>query len=188
MSSARDDIETRNTAQRNIEGREGARRDIESRADCEALVRAFYTRALSDPIIGWIFTDVARLDVEAHVPRIAAFWETMLLGGRSYTGGAFAPHAALNARMPLRAGHFDRWLWLWSGTVDDLFTGPCAELAKTRAARVARAFSARLQPPAPASGLFVVERFEQHRGVDRAIGAGDPAPAAAREDALLAGL
>ena len=35
-------------------------RDIETRADCERLVRAFYGRALTDPMIGWIFTDVAR--------------------------------------------------------------------------------------------------------------------------------
>ena len=38
------------------------RRDIESRADCERLVRAFYGRALEDPIIGFIFVDVAKLD------------------------------------------------------------------------------------------------------------------------------
>ena len=67
--------------------------DIESRADCERLVRAFYGRALEDPIIGFIFVDVAKLDLEAHVPRITSFWETILLGARSYGGGAFRPHA-----------------------------------------------------------------------------------------------
>ncbi len=60
--------------------------DIESRADCERLVRAFYGRALEDAIIGFIFVDVAKLDLEAHVPRITAFWETILLGARSYSG------------------------------------------------------------------------------------------------------
>jgi hemoglobin len=119
-------------------------RDIESRADCERLVRAFYGRALEDPIIGWIFVDVAKLDVEAHVPQIASFWETILLGARSYAGGAFAPHAALHMRTPLRAGHFERWLWLWSTTIDELFAGERAELAKSHAQRVARAFHSRL--------------------------------------------
>jgi hypothetical protein len=52
--------------------------DIETRDDCERLVRAFYGRALADPIIGFIFTDVARLDLEAHVPEITSFWETVL--------------------------------------------------------------------------------------------------------------
>jgi len=123
----------------------GELRDIEDRADCERLVRAFYGRALVDPVIGWIFVDVAKLDVEAHVPQIASFWETILLGSQSYTGSAFAPHASLHARVRLRGGHFERWLALWSTTVDELFVGERAELAKAHALRVARAFHRRLQ-------------------------------------------
>lgn len=118
--------------------------DIETRADCERLVRAFYERAFEDPVIGFLFVEVARLDLEAHIPRITSFWETVLLDARSYGGGAFAPHAALDARVPLQAGHFERWLWLWCATVDERFSGPRAELAKSHAQRVARAFSARL--------------------------------------------
>ena len=104
--------------------------DIETRADCERLVRAFYSRAMSDPLIGWIFVDVAKLDLEAHVPQIASFWETILLGAQTYRGGAFRPHAALHMRVGLRPGHFERWLALWHATVDELFDGPRARLAK----------------------------------------------------------
>jgi len=121
-----------------------AARDIESRADCEELVRAFYRRTLVDPMIGWIFVDVAKLDLEAHVPRIASFWETILLGARSYSGSAYTPHAALNYKVQLRAGHFERWLSLWRTTVDELFAGERADLAKDHAARVASAFQRRL--------------------------------------------
>jgi hemoglobin len=136
--------------------------DIEDRADCERLVRAFYGRALTDPIIGWIFTDVARLDLEAHVPAIASFWETILLGAHSYAGGVFAPHAALHARVRLRAGHFDRWLALWRTTVDELFAGERAELAKAHAVRVALAFQRRLADlpgPAPAGSSVLAVTF-----------------------------
>ena len=127
-------------------------------------MRAFYGRALADPVIGWIFVDVARLDLEAHVPRIASFWETILLDGHSYAGGAFAPHAALHARIGLRAGHFERWLWLWGATVDALFAGERADLAKAHAARVASAFHARLRampPPDPdaRAGLTVTQHL-----------------------------
>jgi hemoglobin len=134
--------------------------DIETREDCERLVRAFYTRALVDPIIGFIFTDVAHLDVEAHVPVIASFWETILLGEPSYRGGAFRPHAALHMKVPLRAGHFERWLVLWRETVDSMFAGPRAELAKTHALRVARAFLGRLEAmsaPVPGGGLAITQ-------------------------------
>src|SRR3954469_6681720 len=116
------------------------RHDIESRADCERLVRAFYGRALTDPIIGFIFVDVAKLDLEAHVPKIASFWETILLGARSYGGGAVRPRAGIHANAPLRQGHFARWLHLWRETVDRLYEGPRAELAKAHADRVATAF------------------------------------------------
>src|SRR4051794_41337397 len=134
--------------------------DIETRGDVERLVRAFYGRALTDPIIGWIFTDIAKLDVEAHVPQIASFWETILLGAQTYRGGAFRPHAALHLRVRLREGHFDRWLVLWRETVDELFAGERAELAKAHAERVARAFLGRLEAMGvePLSGGFTITR------------------------------
>ena len=140
----------------------GVLHDIETRADCERLVRAFYGRALEDPVIGFIFTDVAKLDLEAHVPRITSFWETILLGARTYGGGAFAPHARLHLQVGLRRGHFVQWLNLWTTTVDELFAGERAELAKAHAERVASAFYGRLQTlPAPADaatgGLTVVQ-------------------------------
>jgi hemoglobin len=135
-------------------------RDIETREDCERLVREFYTRAFSDPIIGFLFTDVAHLDLESHVPRITSFWETILLGAQTYSGGAFGPHAALHAKAPLRAGHFDRWVWLWSRTVAQRFNGPRADLAQHHARRVATAFHARLSglpDPVPDGGLLVIK-------------------------------
>ena len=132
--------------------------DIETREDCERLVRAFYGRALVDPIIGWIFTDVAHLDLEEHVPQITSFWETILLGAQSYRGGAFAPHAQLHFKVRLREGHFERWLVLWRATVDELFEGERAELAKAHALRVARAFLGRLNAMVvenPSGGLSI---------------------------------
>ena len=154
--------------------------DIETRADCERLVRAFYGRALTDPMIGWIFTDVAQLDLEAHAPVIASFWETILLGAQTYSGGAFAPHAALHAKVPLRAGHFERWLWMWRATVDELFVGERAELAKSHANRVGRAFYQRIEAlPSPAvaaspaaGAITVIQAGQPSSDVDD----GDSAP------------
>lgn len=138
--------------------------DITTRDDCERLVRAFYSRAMTDPILGFIFVDVAKLDLEAHVPKITDFWETVLLGAQSYHGGAFRVHAELNAKVPLRAGHFERWLHLWRTTVDELFEGQTASLAKSHADRVGRAFYQRIEAingPPGGPGQFVVT---QHGG------------------------
>lgn len=118
--------------------------DITTRDDCERLVRAFYGAAFDDELLGPIFRDVAELDLESHVPRFTSFWETVLLGARSYGGGAFVPHYELDQRVPLTRELFDRWVLLWSTTVDALFAGTVADDAKRRAARVAAAFGQRL--------------------------------------------
>jgi hemoglobin len=119
--------------------------DIATRADCERLVRAFYGSAFDDELLGPIFRDVAKLDLESHVPRFTSFWETVLLGARSYGGGAFVPHYELDQQVPLTRELFARWVQLWSETVDSLFAGPVAEDAKLRAMRVAAAFGQRLE-------------------------------------------
>jgi hemoglobin len=120
--------------------------DIASTADCERLVRAFYGKAMEDERIGWIFTDVAHLDLEAHIPVIASFWATNLLGAKSYSGGAFGPHARLHEKAGgLGKEHFERWLVLWCQTVDEFFDGPIAAAAKVHGLRVANAFYGRLQ-------------------------------------------
>jgi hemoglobin len=123
---------------------EGELRDIQDRADCERLVRAFYGQAMEDELIGWIFTDVAHLDLEEHVPVITSFWETVLLGNQSYSGGAFGVHARLHEKAGLRQAHFERWLILWCRTVDELFDGERAAMAKVHGLRVANAFHTRL--------------------------------------------
>lgn len=147
------DVARDSSAQRHSGGMasDDERHDIGSRADCERLVRAFYTRALEDPMIGWIFTDVAKVDLETHLPIVASFWETVLLGAGTYRGGTFAPHAAVHARVGLRGPHFAQWLDLWQTTVDEHFAGERAEAAKAHAVRVARAFHRRLNamPPPP---------------------------------------
>lgn len=119
--------------------------DITTRADCEQLVRAFYGAAFEDELLGPIFRDVAKLDLESHVPRFTSFWETVLLGARSYGGGAFVPHYELDQQVPLTRELFARWVLLWSSTVDALFVGPVADDAKLRARRVAAAFGQRLE-------------------------------------------
>jgi hemoglobin len=143
-------------------------RDIQTREDCERLVRAFYSKAMTDPMIGFLFTDVARLDLDEHVPVITSFWETMLLGTRTYGGGAFAPHVSLHRKAGLRGPHFERWLTLWTGTVDELFAGERAEEAKAHAQRVAKAFARRLAALGD-DGEVVVEEIDARGGLPVAL-------------------
>ena len=119
--------------------------DLADRADVATLVDAFYGRALADDLIGPIFTDVARMDLDHHLPIITDFWETVLFNAGLYRRDLLTIHAALDRRFPFREEHFTRWLALWSATVDELFAGPVAERTKTEARRVAGSIHRRLE-------------------------------------------
>ncbi|MEQ9375808.1 MAG: group III truncated hemoglobin [Imperialibacter sp.] len=112
------------------------KRDITSRADIEKLVDQFYSKVRIDNTIGYIFTDIAALDFARHMPTMYKFWETTLLGLMSYKGNPMSVHIQLDKKEPLKKEHFDRWLELWTATVDDLFEGLKAEEAKTRASQI----------------------------------------------------
>ena len=46
-------------------------------------------------------------------------------------------HVDLHAKSPIKTEHFDRWLKLFHSTMDSLFEGTIAELAKKRALSIA---------------------------------------------------
>lgn len=121
-----------------------AARDLAGRSDVEALVTAFYRQAFADPLIGPVFTDVAKMDLAAHLPVMCDFWESALFAAGLYRRNALRPHVALHRLAPLGPGHFARWLELWTGTVDSLYRGPKADLAKTQAQRIAGSLLRRL--------------------------------------------
>jgi hemoglobin len=115
--------------------------NIETRADIDRLMHVFYQRAMSDDVIGYIFTDVAHLDLEHHLPIIGDFWESLLFGTQSYARHGRNPlqvHKDLHHKSALTEEHFDRWLEIFTATVDDLFTGERADYLKARAGAIAR--------------------------------------------------
>ena len=134
--------------------------DIADRNDIQTLVDGFYAKALNDPVIGFLFTEVAKIDLPTHLPKLYNFWEMVLLGGQSYQGSPLIPHFHLHLRHPLERAHFVRWLELFHQTVDEHFAGPVAELAKARAERIAQNFHARIQEGQEA-GLFVTKGYNR---------------------------
>ena len=111
--------------------------DIENRSDLERLLDLFYKKLLADNSINYIFTDVAKLDIQAHIPVIADFWETVLFQTGTYRKNAILVHTELNKLTALTPTHFQTWLKYFNETIDELFTGPNAILAKQRAESIA---------------------------------------------------
>jgi len=118
--------------------------DIRNRADISALVVAFYTRAFADDEIGYIFTEVMHMDVQAHLPVMCDFWETVLFQAGSYRRDAFEIHRTIDALEPLTREHFQRWENVWHQTVEEMFNGEKANLAKLHGSRMAGSISRRL--------------------------------------------
>ena len=112
--------------------------DLSSSADVLQLVRAFYRDAAVDDVLGPVFS-AAGVDWSAHIPRLVEFWEWQLLGEPGYVGQPMRAHERAHSLVPFRDAHYTRWLELFDGTVDDLFRGPTAELAKHRARKIATA-------------------------------------------------
>jgi len=113
------------------------KKDIASRKDIEILVDEFYTKIKKDDLIGFIFSDIARVNWEKHLPIMYDFFENMLFYTGNYTGNPMELHKHINRLFPLTGEHFTRWNLLFNTTVDELFAGKIAELAKQRTKSIA---------------------------------------------------
>jgi hemoglobin len=121
------------------------KKDIENRNDVILLVDAFYRKVLSDNTIGYIFTDVAKINLEEHMPKMYDFWETTLFQKSVYKGNPMQAHQILNSKEPLLKAHFSQWLKLFNETADELFAGEKTDLAKTRALSIATVLQIKIQ-------------------------------------------
>ena len=119
--------------------------DIATRKDIELIMRHFYARLLSDPDVAYIFTDVAKIDLEKHLPHLADFWEQNILNSGSYGKNVLKIHFDLHALEPLTKAHFQIWLRHFNNTIDESFCGEKAELMKTRALSIATVMQIKLQ-------------------------------------------
>jgi hemoglobin len=114
--------------------------DLDSRTAIDALLLAFYGRALPDEVLGPVFR-AAHMDLDTHLPRIAAFWERTLLNTGTYDGRPMQVHRHLTQTAGLAEHHYVRWLELWHQTLDARYAGPLA----TRAGEVAEQMATALQ-------------------------------------------
>jgi hemoglobin len=118
-------------------------KDIETRVDIEFLLTEFYKIATVDKEIGHHFI---RLDLAAHLPIIVDFWEKVLFGKPVYFGNPLFIHQKLNEISPLAPEHFERWLEIFSQTIDKFFAGETAENTKLRAQMIAHSLNQRINP------------------------------------------
>jgi hemoglobin len=98
----------------------------------ETLVRAFYSRARLDPLIGPIFGRYVA-DWDAHISRMCEFWSSVALMTGRYHGQPMTAHLPL----PIDTPHFDRWLEIFAQTARDVCPPAAAAHFIDRAYRIA---------------------------------------------------
>lgn len=119
--------------------------DIQNRKDIEILMDRFYQKLLSDDAINYIFTDVAKINVEKHLPHIVSFWEQILFATGDYKSNVMQIHIDLNAKEKLTQKHFEIWLHYFNQTADENFKGSNTEKIKTRALSIATVMKIKMQ-------------------------------------------
>lgn len=109
-------------------------KDIATPDDVRMFVEAFYAKLLEDDLLAHHFN---HLDLRSHLPRIATFWEMVLLGTRGFEGDVMGKHIGIHRLRPITAAHMERWLHHFNAALDDHFSGPKVHEAKDRARNIA---------------------------------------------------
>lgn len=123
------------------------KKDIENRKDIELLVTSFYDKVKADDTIGYIFNDIAKVNWQKHLPVMFDFWENVLFYTGGYEGNPMIIHQHINRVVPLTKPHFKRWEELFTQTVDELFEGTNAILAKQRALSISTVMQIKIITP-----------------------------------------
>lgn len=125
------------------------KKDIQNIEDIKLLVNTFYEQVKKDEVIGYIFNDVAKVNWEKHLPVMYNFWENVIFFTGNYSGNPMTAHAKWHSVSAFTADHFQRWIKLFTSTVDELFSGEKAELAKQRAISIATVMQLKIINPSP---------------------------------------
>ncbi len=110
---------------------------LENRDDIQLLVETFYVKIRKDKILGPIFNTVIT-DWESHLILLTDFWENQLFLKRKYYGNPVTAHQEVDRKIghTITSEHFGLWLNLWFATIDELFEGDTAWIAKNRAQKM----------------------------------------------------
>ncbi|MEO8111939.1 MAG: group III truncated hemoglobin [Ginsengibacter sp.] len=115
-------------------------KEIISLDDIKKLVDTFYGKVRKDELIGPVFNERIQDRWPQHLEKMYTFWQTVLLGEHTYFGSPFPPHANL----PVSHQHFEKWMELFTKTIDELFIGEKANDAKWRAGKMAELFESKI--------------------------------------------
>ncbi|MDC1106719.1 group III truncated hemoglobin [Prolixibacteraceae bacterium] len=115
--------------------------DIKDQKDIQWMVDSFYKKVDNDEVLSPIFNNIIQGDWPKHLEKMYRFWGSMLLNQNNYQGNPLMKHLHL----PIASNHFNRWVELFTTTIDEHFSGPVADHAKERAHNISKMFQQRIK-------------------------------------------
>lgn len=108
--------------------------DIKNRDDVFLLVSTFYEKVKIDKELGPIFNKAIK-DWPSHIIHLTNFWESQLFMKNVFSGNPLKKHVQVDKQNnhAITNEHFGIWLNYWLQTLDELFKGERALLARNRA-------------------------------------------------------
>jgi hemoglobin len=150
-------------------------------ANIRDLVYGFYDRVRTDLLLGPIFNASLEGRWDDHLPKMCAFWASLVLGAKQYRGNVQQAHQPLEGVEPQ---HFSRWLYLFLDTVESRYQPAAAVRFMEPALRIAQSLQLSRfgwDYPIPAEQRALLERVAPRRprddGDDRNTHAADSSPA-----------
>ncbi|MBV6645824.1 MAG: group III truncated hemoglobin [Cyclobacteriaceae bacterium] len=113
--------------------------DITSKVDIARLIDHFYDKVLRDPDLNLFFKEAIG-NWPYHKQRFVDFWSSRVLFADSYQETPLRSHIAIDKKFDnsFHPKHFEKWTSLFNETVDELFEGEKAKLAKDTGANVSQ--------------------------------------------------
>jgi|GEM_PF-3345421 len=115
------------------------KRAIEDQYDIEVLIDVFYAKILRNKELSPFFSEAVK-NWTYHKQQFVKYWSAQVLFTDSYEGSILPHHVSVDQKYGsgFTKAHFDEWTRLFVETVDELFEGEKAELAKESAQNVAK--------------------------------------------------
>lgn len=98
------------------------------------LVDRFYERVRSDEQLAPLFAEHMSLDWSDHLPRMKAFWRSVLLKTGEYKGKPVPAHTKMTN---VEIADFEHWLDLFGTTVQEVFAPEAQSVVIAAAQRIA---------------------------------------------------
>lgn len=108
-----------------------------TKTQIESFIKNFYTKVNKDNLLSPIFNDVASVDWSEHIPKLAKFWNSIMLKTGEYHGNAYQKHIALVNKVCINDSHFKRWLDLFEKEAKQHFSDSVAKDITFKATNIA---------------------------------------------------